>query len=58
MDTCVTAFIATVGGAVMLSKLHQNPLHMYQAVAYLTRYIEIGVHASYLVCGVDLAVFA
>jgi AcrR family transcriptional regulator len=45
VDTCVTVFIATTEGAVMLSKLYQDPLHMQRAVAHLTRYIETDLRA-------------
>ena len=45
VDTCVTVFIATAEGAVMLSKLYQDPVHMQRAVAYLTRYIETDLRA-------------
>ena len=40
VDTFVTVFIATLEGAVMLSKLYQDPAHMQRAAAYLTHYIE------------------
>jgi TetR/AcrR family transcriptional regulator, transcriptional repressor for nem operon len=45
VDTCVTVFIATTEGAVMLSKLYQDPLHMQRAVAHLTHYIETDLRA-------------
>src|SRR6266567_4555201 len=45
VDTCVTVFIATAEGAVMLSKLYQDPVHMRRAAAHLTRYIETDLRA-------------
>ena len=45
VDACVTVFIATAEGAVMLSKLYQDPQHMRRAAAHLTRYIETDLRA-------------
>jgi len=45
VDACVTVFIATAEGAVMLSKLYQDPQHMRWAAAHLTRYIETDLRA-------------
>ncbi len=45
VDTCVTVFIATAEGAVMLSKLYQDPVQMRRAAAHLTRYIETDLRA-------------
>jgi hypothetical protein len=39
-DSCATLFIALLEGAVMLSQLYQDPLHVRRAAAYLTRHIE------------------
>jgi TetR/AcrR family transcriptional regulator, transcriptional repressor for nem operon len=39
-DGCATIFIATLEGAVMLSKLYRDPIHMHRAVEYVTGYIE------------------
>ena len=35
-----TVFIATMEGAVMLSKLYQDPLYVRQAGEHLARYID------------------
>jgi TetR/AcrR family transcriptional regulator, transcriptional repressor for nem operon len=40
-DACATLFLALSEGALMLSKLYQDPTHMQRAVNYLTRYIEV-----------------
>ena len=45
VDMFVTVFIATAEGAVMLSKLYQDPQHMRWAAAHLTRYIETDLRA-------------
>lgn len=37
---CATLFIATLEGAVMLSKLYQNTVHMQRAVTHLRWYID------------------
>lgn len=47
VDTFVTVFIATLEGAVMLSKLYQDPAHMQRAAAYLTHYIETVLRAEH-----------
>ncbi len=39
-DVCATLFIATLEGAVMLSKLYQDPVHMRRAAEHVTSYIE------------------
>lgn len=39
-EACASIFIATLEGAVMLSKLYQDVAHMRRAVAHLARYIE------------------
>jgi TetR/AcrR family transcriptional regulator, transcriptional repressor for nem operon len=38
-DACATVFIATLEGAVMLSKLYQDTLHMRRAAEYLREYV-------------------
>jgi len=45
VEMCVTIFIATAEGAIMLSKLYQDPQHMRWAAAHLTRYIETDLRA-------------
>lgn len=44
-DTLATLLIATMEGAVMLSKLYRYPAHMTRAADHLTRYIETAVRA-------------
>jgi len=39
-DVCATLFIATLEGALMLSKLYGDPVHMRRAVEHLKWYIE------------------
>ena len=39
-DACATVFIATLEGAIMLSKLYQDTVHMQRAAAHLRWYIE------------------
>ncbi len=39
-DACATIFVATLEGALMLSKLYQDPVHIYRAVKHLTEYIQ------------------
>ena len=39
-DVLATVIISTVEGAVMLSKLYNDPVHMHRAVDHLVRYIE------------------
>jgi len=39
----VTLLIATLEGAVMLSKLYADSAHMHRAVAFLTNYINTSV---------------
>lgn len=39
-DTLATIVIATVEGAVMLSKLYSDPVHIYRATEHLTHYIN------------------
>lgn len=46
VDNCVTMFIAALEGAVMLSKLYQDPVYMQRAVAHLTHYIETALRAE------------
>lgn len=46
VDNCVTMFIATLEGAVMLSKLYQDPVYMQRAVAHLTHYIETALRVE------------
>lgn len=46
VGSCVTIFIATLEGTVMLSKLYQDPTHMRRSVAYLKRYIETDLRAD------------
>ena len=43
--TLATLLIATMEGAVMLSKLYRDPAHMTRAADHLTRYIETAVRA-------------
>src|SRR5438128_10221756 len=38
---CATLFIATLEGAVMLSKLYEDPVHMQRAATHLTHYIDM-----------------
>jgi TetR/AcrR family transcriptional regulator, transcriptional repressor for nem operon len=45
-DACATVFIATLEGAVMLSKLYRNTLHMRRAVEHLSAYIETNLSAG------------
>ncbi len=44
-DQLATVLIATLEGAVMLSKLYRDPAHMRRAVDHLTEYIETAVRA-------------
>ncbi len=44
-DALATLFIATLEGAVMLSKLYGDAVHMRRAVDHLTSYIDINVRA-------------
>ncbi len=37
---CATIFIATLEGALMLSKLYEDPVHMQRAANHLTHYID------------------
>jgi TetR/AcrR family transcriptional regulator, transcriptional repressor for nem operon len=37
---CATIFIATLEGAVMLSKLYEDPVHMQRVANHLTHYID------------------
>jgi TetR/AcrR family transcriptional repressor of nem operon len=39
-DAFATVFIATLEGAIMLSKLYQNPIHIHRAVDHLTHIIQ------------------
>lgn len=39
-DACATVFIATLEGAIMLSKLYQDTIHMQRAAEHLRWYIE------------------
>jgi TetR/AcrR family transcriptional regulator, transcriptional repressor for nem operon len=39
-DICATILIATLEGALMLSKLYQDPVHIFRAVEYITTYIQ------------------
>ncbi|HZU70632.1 MAG TPA: TetR/AcrR family transcriptional regulator [Ktedonobacteraceae bacterium] len=40
VDTLASVIIATIEGAVMLSKLYDDPVHIYRAVDHLTGYIN------------------
>ncbi len=42
-DVLATILIATLEGAVMMSKLYDNPVHMRRAVGHLKQYIETSV---------------
>ena len=44
-DVLATILIATLEGAVMMSKLYDNPVHMRRAVGHLKQYIETAVRA-------------
>lgn len=44
-DTFASVLISTLEGAVMLSKLYRDPVHMHRAVDHLTHYIETSVKA-------------
>ena len=44
-DTLATLLISMLEGAVMMSKLYRDPIHMYRAVDHLTHYIETVVRA-------------
>jgi hypothetical protein len=44
-DACATIFVATLEGALMLSKLYQDPVHIYRAVKHLTGYIQTALQA-------------
>ena len=39
-DEVATILIATLEGAIMLSNLYKDPVHMQRAVAHMERYIE------------------
>lgn len=39
-DACATILIATLEGALMLSKLYQDPVHMHRAVSHMADYIK------------------
>lgn len=39
-DECATIFIATVEGALMLSKLYGDPIHLSRAIKHLETYIK------------------
>jgi len=39
-DTVATIIICNIEGAIMMSKLEQNPVHLHRAVAHLQSYIE------------------
>ena len=43
-DACATVFIATLEGAIMLSKLYQDTVHMQRAAEHLRWYIETALH--------------
>jgi TetR/AcrR family transcriptional regulator, transcriptional repressor for nem operon len=45
-DACATVFIATLEGAVMLSKLYQDTLYMRRAAEHLTEYVETTLRLS------------
>jgi TetR/AcrR family transcriptional repressor of nem operon len=45
-DACATVFIATLEGAVMLSKLYQDTLHMRRAAEHLSAYVERDLRAG------------
>ena len=40
-DTVATIIIANIEGAMMMSKLDRNPIHMERAIAHLLDYIQI-----------------
>jgi AcrR family transcriptional regulator len=44
-EALASVLIATLEGAVMLSKLYRDTVHMQRAVDYLTHYIETSVRA-------------
>jgi len=44
-DVLGTILIATLEGAVMMSKLYDNPVHIRRAVGHLKQYIETAVRA-------------
>jgi len=44
-DVLATILIATLEGAVMMSKLYDNPVHIRRAVGHLKQYIETAVRA-------------
>jgi len=44
-DILATILIATLEGAVMMSKLYDNPVHIRRAVGHLKQYIETAVRA-------------
>lgn len=45
-DEVATLFICMLEGAVMLSNLHKDNIHMRRATAHLTRYIETSLQKS------------
>jgi len=40
IEAFATVFIATLEGAVMLSKLYEDTIHMHHAIEHLTWYIN------------------
>jgi AcrR family transcriptional regulator len=44
-DVLATILIATLEGAVMMSKLYDNPVHIRRAVGHLKQYVETAVRA-------------
>ena len=45
-DQVATLLIASLEGAVMLSKLYGDPIHMNRAVDYLTHFLDTAVRRS------------
>jgi TetR/AcrR family transcriptional repressor of nem operon len=44
-DVLATLLLATMEGAVMLSKLYRDPIHIYRAADHIARHIETTVRA-------------
>jgi TetR/AcrR family transcriptional regulator, transcriptional repressor for nem operon len=40
-EAFATVFIATLEGALMLSKLYQDTVHMHRAIDHLTHYVQL-----------------
>ena len=45
-DVVATLFISMLEGAVMLSKLYDDTIHMQRAAAHLTQYVETSIRLS------------